>query len=112
MILRDLKSFWVTIRRGHLRSFQGKGHFENTLYEKTVFSERVVACGSDHGQNHSFWGCVKDWWFRKKNGRNRAIKEHNLFRSFGVFLGRFRHGSDIVCIAYMLCIVACMQNAW
>ena len=84
MILRDLKSFWVTIRRGHLRSFQGKGHFETTLYEKTVFSERVVACGLDHGQNHSFCGCVKEWWFWKMNGRHRATQEKKRFRSFGV----------------------------
>ena len=34
MILRDLKLFWVIIRRGHLRSFQGeRGDFRNTLCE-------------------------------------------------------------------------------
>ena len=79
MILRDLKSFWVPIKRGDLRSFQGKGHFKNTLYEKTAFSERVVACGSDHGQNHSFGDCVKDRWFRKINGWHRAIQEKYRF---------------------------------
>ena len=33
----------------------------------------------------SFLGCpicVKDWWFRKMDGRHRAIQEKTAFRSF------------------------------
>ena len=76
MILRDLKSLWVTVRRFHFSSFQGKGHSKNTCMKNC---ERVEACGSDHGQNHSFRDCVKDRWFRKINGRHRAIQENNVF---------------------------------
>ena len=35
VILRDLKLFWVIVRKGHLRSFQGeRGNFKNKLCEK------------------------------------------------------------------------------
>jgi hypothetical protein len=58
VILRDLNSFWVIVRRGHISSFQGKrGDFKKPLCEKIAFSERVVACGLDQGQNHTFGGC-------------------------------------------------------
>ena len=49
---------------------------------------------SDHGQNHSFWGC--DWWFRKMNSRHRAIQEKifldrlESFQVVQVILGDFR----------------------
>jgi hypothetical protein len=49
---------------------------------------------SDHGQNHSFWGC--DCWFRKMNSRHRAIQEKifldrlESFQVVQVILGDFR----------------------
>jgi hypothetical protein len=47
---------------------------------------------SDHAQNHSFWGC--DWWFRKMNGRHRAILEKidlDRFESFEIVSGCLGH---------------------
>ena len=89
VILRDLNSFWVIFKSGHIRSFQGRrGNFKKHCVKNCIL-RTSCSLWFGSGSESQFWGlsrCVEDWWFRKMDGRHRAIQE----KTFKIVLSRLR----------------------
>ena len=85
-------------------------------YHYTTFGGDFGGCGSVPGHTMraiNGWSDMFYGWGGEDQDMGWRLIEASKIASDHIFhLIRADHGSDIVCIAYMLCIVACMQNAW